>query len=98
VAETPAARRVADRVAAPATTRHGRASVLTVLLGAIRHTPREAGRRSSRLGRPVPGDRVQLDTCKIKSGLYRYTAIGDRSRRQVLGLHPRRTAANTLAT
>jgi hypothetical protein len=76
----------------------GRAFILTVLLGAIRHMPREAWQGSSRLGRPIPGDRVQLGTCKSKSGLYQYTAIDDCSRRQVLGLYPRRTAANTLAT
>jgi hypothetical protein len=42
-------------------------------------------------------DRVQMDTCQIKPGLYQYTAIDDCSRFQVLGLYPRRTAANTLA-
>jgi transposase InsO family protein len=38
-----------------------------------------------------------MDTCKIRPGLYQYTAIDDCSRWQVLGLYPRRTAANTLA-
>jgi transposase InsO family protein len=37
-----------------------------------------------------------MDTCKIRPGLYQYTAIDDCSRWQVLGLYPRRTAANTL--
>ena len=45
----------------------------------------------------MPGDRVQMDTCKIVPGLYQYTAIDDCSRFQVLGVFPRRTAANTLA-
>jgi transposase InsO family protein len=36
-----------------------------------------------------------MDTCKIRPGLYQYTAIDDCSRWQVLGLYPRRTAANT---
>jgi transposase len=27
--------------------------------------------------RPIPGDRVQLDTCKIAPGLYQYTAVDD---------------------
>ena len=36
-----------------------------------------------------------MDTCKIKRGLYQYTAIDDCSRWQVVGLYPRRTAANT---
>jgi hypothetical protein len=38
-----------------------------------------------------------MDTCKIRPGLHPYTAIEDRSRFQVLGVFPRRTAANTLA-
>ena len=50
-----------------------------------------------RYSRPVPGDRVQMDTCKIAPGLHQYTAIDDCSRWQVVGLYPRRTAANTLA-
>lgn len=50
-----------------------------------------------RYSRPVPGDRVQVDVCKVGPGLYQYTAIDDGSRFQVLGLYPRRGAANTLA-
>jgi len=49
-----------------------------------------------RYQRPIPGDRVQLDTCKIAPGLYQYTAIDDCTRYRVLGLYNRRTAANTL--
>jgi transposase InsO family protein len=49
-----------------------------------------------RYSRPVPGDRVQMDTCKIRPGLYQYTAIDNGSRFQVVGLYPRRTAANTV--
>jgi transposase InsO family protein len=54
-------------------------------------------KRTRRYSRPVPGDRVQLDVCKVAPGVYQYTAIDDCSRFQVLGLFPRRTAANTLA-
>jgi transposase InsO family protein len=36
-----------------------------------------------------------MDTRKIRPGLYQYTAIDDCTRWQVLGLYPRRTAANT---
>lgn len=50
-----------------------------------------------RYNRPVPGDRVQVDVCKIGPGLYQYTAVDDCLRFQVLGLYPRRIAANTLA-
>ena len=54
---------------------------------------REGTRRCSR---PAPGDRVQMDTCKIGPGLYQHAAVDGRSRWQVLGLYPRRTAASTL--
>ena len=50
----------------------------------------------NRYQRPIPGDRVQLDTCKIGPGLYQYTAIDDCTRYRVLGLYKRRTAANTI--
>jgi transposase InsO family protein len=59
--------------------------------------PRLKRKGTRRYSRPVPGDRVQMDTCKIRPGLYQYTAIDDCSRFQVLGLYPRRTAASTLA-
>ena len=38
-----------------------------------------------------------MDTCKIASGLYQYTAIDDCSRYKVLGVFRRATARNTLA-
>jgi hypothetical protein len=44
----------------------------------------------------VPGDRVQLDTCKIRPGLWQFTAIDDCSRYLVAGLANRRSAAATL--
>ena len=37
-----------------------------------------------------------MDTCKVASGLYQFTAIDDCTRYKVLGLYPRRTAKNTL--
>lgn len=49
-----------------------------------------------RYNRPVPGDRVQMDVCKIAPGLYQYTVVDDCSRYRVLALYPRRTAANSL--
>ena len=55
----------------------------------IRHKPK-------RYNRPVPGDRVQMDTCKIRSGLYQFTAIDDCSRFLVAGLARRRSARATL--
>ena len=52
-------------------------------------------RQPKRYQRPIPGDRVQMDTCKIRPGQYLYTAIDDCSRYLVIGLYPRRTAKNT---
>ena len=49
-----------------------------------------------RYERPIPGDRVQLDTCKIAPGVYQYTAVDDCTRYRVLALYKRRTAANTI--
>ena len=37
-----------------------------------------------------------MDTCKIASGLYQYTAIDDCSRWQVLAVYPNRSATSTL--
>lgn len=56
---------------------------------------RKAG--SKRYARPIPGDRVQMDVCKIGPRLYQYTAIDDCSRYQVVGLFPSRSAKSTLA-
>jgi transposase InsO family protein len=50
----------------------------------------------TRYTRPTPGDRVQMDVCKIAPGRYQYTAIDDCTRYKVLALFPRRTAANSL--
>lgn len=49
-----------------------------------------------RYQRAVPGDRIQMDTCKIFPGIYQYTAVDDCSRWRVLELYTHRTAANTL--
>jgi len=51
---------------------------------------------SKRYSRPVPGDRVQMDTMKIAPGVYQYTAVDDCSRFRVLGVYPRRNANATL--
>ncbi|HET7831648.1 MAG TPA: IS481 family transposase [Gallionella sp.] len=49
-----------------------------------------------RYARPLPGDRVQMDTCKIAPGMYQYTSVDDCTRYRVLRLYSRRTAENTL--
>src|ERR1043166_4683 len=53
-------------------------------------------KKKRRYERPVPGDRVQMDTCKIAPKLYQYTAIDDCTRVRVLAIYSRRTAANSL--
>lgn len=53
-------------------------------------------RKPKRYSRPIPGDRVQADTCKVRPGVYLYTAVDDCSRYIVLGVYPRRTAKNTI--
>jgi transposase InsO family protein len=69
----------------------------------VRHGERFLKRRpfrrkgTKRYSRPVPGDRVQVDVCKIAPSVYQYTAIDDCSRFQVLAVHPRRNAKATLA-
>jgi transposase InsO family protein len=57
-----------------------------------RHYRKQAKRYNCRL----PGERVQMDVCKIASSLYQYTAIDDCTRYKVLTLYKRRTAINTL--
>ena len=39
-----------------------------------------------RYQRPIPSDRIQMDTCKIAPGIYQYTAIDDWSRYRVFKL------------
>jgi transposase InsO family protein len=53
-------------------------------------------KKFKRYQRPIPGDRVQMDTCKIGPGIYQYTAVDDCSRWRVLEIYKRRTAKNTL--
>lgn len=49
-----------------------------------------------RYSRPVPGDRVQIDSCKIGRGLIQFTAIDDCTRMRVLGLYPDHTTQSAL--
>jgi transposase InsO family protein len=44
----------------------------------------------------VPGDRIQMNTCKIAPKLYQSTAIDNCTRVRVLAVYSRRTAANSL--
>ena len=62
--------------------------------------PLKASRRprktTHRYAREVPGERIQMATCKIAPKLYQYTAIDDCTRVRVLALYPAKTAANSL--
>jgi transposase-like protein len=53
-------------------------------------------KKYKRSSRPIPGDSIQVDTCKITSGIYQYTAVDDCTRWRVLAICKRRTAKNTL--
>ena len=54
------------------------------------------GKHTKRYSRPIPGDRVQMDTRKIAKGIYQYTAVDDCTRCRVMRIYKRRTAKNTL--
>jgi transposase InsO family protein len=79
-----------------------RLSVATINKVLVRHglnnlpTCKWARHKPIRYERPVPGDRVQKDTCKIRPGICQFTAIDDCSRYPVAGLARRRSAAATL--
>src|SRR3954453_19128852 len=76
-----------------------RLSVATIHKVLVRHdlsvlpTRKRARHKPKRYSRPVPGDRVQMDTCKTQPGLYQFTAIDDCSR---FLLPPWRAAARPL--
>ena len=82
---------------------HGvRLSAATVHKVLVQHglsvlpTRKRSRHKPKRYNRPVPGDRVQMDTCKIRSGLYQFTAIDDCSRFLVAGVARHRNAKSTL--
>jgi hypothetical protein len=51
---------------------------------------------TTRYARQIPGERVQMDSCKIGPGRYQYTAVDDCTRIRVLALYSRRSGSNTL--
>jgi transposase InsO family protein len=59
--------------------------------------PKLQRKGTRRYSRPVPGERVQMDVCKIGKGIFQYTAVDDCTRYRVLGLAPDKTATSTLA-
>lgn len=76
-------------------------SIATIWMVLARHDVPPLHRRRAptapiRYERPLPGDRVQMDTMKVASGLFQFTAIDDCSRMRVLGIYDRRTAKNAV--
>ena len=59
--------------------------------------PRRKPKVPKRYNRPIPGDRVQIDNCKIEKKLYQFTAIDDCTRLRVLRLYDARNGANAAA-
>jgi transposase InsO family protein len=53
-------------------------------------------KRVKRYNCKIPGERVQMDVCKIAVGIYQYTATDDCTRYKVLAVYKRRTAKNTI--
>jgi len=49
-----------------------------------------------RYAKEIPGERVQVDVCKIDNGIYQYTAVDDCSRYRVMYTYRRRTAKNSI--
>ena len=53
-------------------------------------------RDPTRYSRPIPGDRIQMDTMQVAAGRIQFTVIDDCTRMRVLGLYKRKTAANAV--
>jgi len=58
--------------------------------------PRRRIKEPKRYSRPIPGERIQIDSCKIRKGLYQFTAVDDCTRLRVLGLYPDRKQASAI--
>jgi len=57
---------------------------------------RRKPRKVKRYNCLIPGERVQIDVCKIAPRLYQYTAIDDCTRWKVVGLYRRVKASNSI--
>lgn len=92
------ARRIQSELIRETATKYSLATIHKVLVkakvGPLNRPPR--GRYTKRYSRPIPGERVQMDTCKIAAGLYQYTSVDDCMRCRVLRIYKRRTAKITL--
>jgi transposase InsO family protein len=92
------ARRIQSELARQHDVRLALASIHKVLTRAavkpLKRWPRKV--HGKRYERPTPGERVQMDTCKVAPRIYQYTAVDDCTRYRVLAIYPRRTSANTI--
>jgi len=52
-------------------------------------------KKHKRYQKEIPGERVQMDTCKIRPGMYQYTAVDDCTRCLVVEIYPRRAGKYT---
>jgi transposase InsO family protein len=75
-------------------------AIIHKVLGRISAPPlqrkRPNRRKRNRYEAKIPGERVQMDTCKVAPGFIQYTAVDDCTRVRVLAVYKRRTAANSL--
>ena len=53
-------------------------------------------KKFQRYSRPVPGERIQIDTTKIADKMYQYTAIDDCTRFRVLGIYSSHPAQDSV--
>jgi transposase InsO family protein len=92
------ARRIQSELRREHATRLSLATIHKVLAAAqVRPLVRPARKKPiTRYAKSIPGERVQMDTCKIAPGCYQYTAVDDCTRYRVLAVFSRRTAANTV--
>jgi transposase len=70
--------------------------VLKRLKQPLLKTTRTLHKGTKRYQRSIPGERVQMDVCKVASKLYQYTAIDDCTRIKVLRLYSNREASSSL--
>lgn len=53
-------------------------------------------RKTNRYQKDVPGERIQMDTCKIGPGVIQFTAVDDCTRFMFARVYTRRTSANAV--
>ena len=73
------------------------ATIQKVLLkNKVKPLSRRHRKHEKRYEKQIPGECVQVDTIKVKSGLFQYTAIDDCTRFIIIMLYPARNAENSV--